>query len=401
MIRSDATFPILALCARLPGSPAVAEPLRRHTAAFPWDTLLRDADYHGLEPLLRAHLLDAGLSVPEEVGARLQARWMQHAHAYAVRTRVLAVVLRAMNDAGIPVLILKGAALAHLVYRDPLLRPMRDVDVLIRAEDALRACRVLEECGFSSTGNTVAPDHHHLQGMSNTVDGATVTVELHHQILHATPFLTSLGYDELADRSQAFEWPGTQARTLGREDMLWHVYAHAFATNILRPGIRLISVADLVALTEVWLDELDWDHLRHRYGRAFRALPLLHHLTPWPPHVLERLRWDVRTIPRGVRSIAPALAWSPAAWRDVVCPPEWWLRVRYGIDGRTHWLWYRMVGHPVRFAVAALRAAAARLAKRIRPNRIHILLQRTPSSVGDRDANARGRNADQSAARAA
>jgi hypothetical protein len=32
----------------------------------------------------------------------------------------------------VPFLVLKGPALAHLVYGDPRTRPMRDVDLLIR-----------------------------------------------------------------------------------------------------------------------------------------------------------------------------------------------------------------------------------------------------------------------------
>ena len=43
-----------------------------------------------------------------------------------------------MAQAGVPFLVLKGAALAHLVYGDPRLRPMRDVDLLIRKADGRR-----------------------------------------------------------------------------------------------------------------------------------------------------------------------------------------------------------------------------------------------------------------------
>ena len=63
-----------------------------------------------------------------------------------------------------------------------------------------------------------------------------------------TPVVQPRGYDDLIGRSQPFDWAGMTYRTLGREDMLWHVYAHAFVINTLRPGaIRLLSVADLGA----------------------------------------------------------------------------------------------------------------------------------------------------------
>ena len=172
-----------------------------------------------------------------------------------------------MAQAGVPFLVLKGAALAHLVYGDPRLRPMRDVDLLIRKADAARALDVLMRCGFRPGGAIVPSRHHHLQGMAKTLEGATVTIELHHELMVRTPFVEPRGYDDLIRWSQPFEWGGVTCRTLGREDMLWHVYAHAFVINTLRPGaIRLLSIADLVQATEAWIDEIDWPRLRRQYA---------------------------------------------------------------------------------------------------------------------------------------
>ena len=52
-----------------------------------------------------------------------------------------------MTDAGIPYVILKGAASAAY-YPDPIMRAMGDVDFLIDSKDVERACKVLEEKGF-------------------------------------------------------------------------------------------------------------------------------------------------------------------------------------------------------------------------------------------------------------
>ena len=202
----------------------------------------------------------------------------------------MADVARAMAQAGVPFLVLKGAALAHLVYGDPRLRPMRDVDLLIRKADAGRARDVLMRCGFGPSGIAVPSGHHHLQGMARTTEGATVTIELHHELMVRTPFVEPRDYDDLIRRSQTFEWGGMSYQTLGCEDMLWHVYAHAFVINTLRPGaIRLLSVADLVHATEAWIDRIDWVRLRRKYGRLLRALHVLHDLVPWSPHVAEVL----------------------------------------------------------------------------------------------------------------
>lgn len=53
-----------------------------------------------------------------------------------------------MTEAGIPYVILKGVASAAY-YPDPLLRVMGDVDFLVDESDVTRACKVLEDNGFT------------------------------------------------------------------------------------------------------------------------------------------------------------------------------------------------------------------------------------------------------------
>jgi len=71
------------------------------------------------------------------------------ARAQGHPAQVLADILTCYQAAGIDVLVLKGAALAHLVYPQPVLRPMRDIDILVRAEDVYRAYARLPEIGFT------------------------------------------------------------------------------------------------------------------------------------------------------------------------------------------------------------------------------------------------------------
>lgn len=53
----------------------------------------------------------------------------------------------AIHQQGSDELVLKGAAMAHLVYPQPVLRPMRDLDLLVRAEEVYRAYALLPEIG--------------------------------------------------------------------------------------------------------------------------------------------------------------------------------------------------------------------------------------------------------------
>lgn len=69
------------------------------------------------------------------------------------RMQTLATVARAMDDAGIPMLSMKGPLLSVELYGDPSLRHSHDLDVLVREEDFLRAAGCLKELGFAQTEN--------------------------------------------------------------------------------------------------------------------------------------------------------------------------------------------------------------------------------------------------------
>jgi hypothetical protein len=148
--------------------------------------------------------------------------------------------------------------------------------------------------------------------------------------------------------------------------MLWHVYAHAFAIDVLRPDVRLISVADLVASVEAWVDVLDWNRLRQRHGRLVRALPHIGRIVPWSPRVQERAgtgaspgaaaakgrrdsRHDVTTSGAG-----PHRLWRNAMSLRIWWPLPWWFDVRYGVDGPLRRAWHRLITHPATVLLSAL-----------------------------------------------
>ena len=79
-------------------------------------------------------------------------------YANQLRLRDTGVVLAALLDRGIEPMLLKGAALVVGYYGDAGLRPMEDVDILVRSEHAAAAAATLGELGWSSP-QAVTPRH--------------------------------------------------------------------------------------------------------------------------------------------------------------------------------------------------------------------------------------------------
>src|SRR5262245_47161534 len=102
-----------------------------------WEEVLRKAERWGLAPLVYANLRQASQSgqVPKETIERL--RHLSHRDAtYGIAQRdVLRATLVRFSEARVSVIVLKGVALAALVYPSPTLRPTRNIDFLVHECD--------------------------------------------------------------------------------------------------------------------------------------------------------------------------------------------------------------------------------------------------------------------------
>ncbi|NJL75199.1 MAG: nucleotidyltransferase family protein, partial [Saprospiraceae bacterium] len=84
--------------------------------------------------LLYRNLSRAGEEFPH--AALLKGNWRYHWVQNQTRVREVAGILRKMAEAGLPVMLLKGAALLDGYYKDYGSRPMADVDLLVPEQRA-------------------------------------------------------------------------------------------------------------------------------------------------------------------------------------------------------------------------------------------------------------------------
>lgn len=238
--------------------------------ALPWEELRTIARERGAAPLL-FHRLRHRSGVPSDALAALRGDYLAAAAESAHRDAWLGRLLRRLRAGGAEVLVLKGAWLAEAVYERPALRPMGDVDLLLRAADLDRARDLLLADGFRqrrlSPFESVVTGRHHLLPFSAGGAGAH-KVELHFQL---TPrhigMLEPLGAWE---RSRPATVAGSPVRALCPEDLLTHVAVHACLQHRLAGGLPALLDAD--ALLRAAGGALDWEGLERR-ARAEGSAP--------------------------------------------------------------------------------------------------------------------------------
>jgi hypothetical protein len=114
-------------------------------AAGDWARLLVMARRHRLGPLLHWRLGDDPLAkgVPKPFAEAIAANFAKHSRRVVELQAEVSRIQRIMRENEIPAVFLRGAFLAFHVYRQPGLRPLRDLDVLVPEEDAQAASNAL------------------------------------------------------------------------------------------------------------------------------------------------------------------------------------------------------------------------------------------------------------------
>jgi hypothetical protein len=278
-----------------------------------WPRFVSLAGEQRVRPLVRAALVKHGGSgVPASISQALLDACRRIATVLLSRHGELAGLLRAFAAADIPVIVLKGACLTTLVYRDIGVREMNDLDLLVPQQHLQAAVDVMVGRGYAARREfSVAVDTRVMHHLSTFVKGL-VEVEIHWNItLPGRPH--TIDPAELWPRAIPLLIGGAPALSLGLDDLLLHLCVHASYQHQFECGLR--PSCDIAALIQSFHDRLDWEIVCQRSQQwrcakgVYVALALAHGLAgaQVPLWVLSRLQGK-----DGLEAIAAAerLVWT-------------------------------------------------------------------------------------------
>ena len=204
-----------------------------------WTAVLALADKHGVTPLLYKRLkeVDAKAWAPAAVWKRLRRTYLVSAARNTRLFRELQTVLQRLRNSGINVIVLKGGYLAEAVYGDVALRPMIDVDLMVRKAQLPRAQAVL----LDMIGVQQQPENIESRRKRNAhlpqVVGGDLALEIHWTIAPpAGPARVDAA--GLWDRACPANIAGVDVLALSPEDLLLHLCLHASYSESLGAGLR-------------------------------------------------------------------------------------------------------------------------------------------------------------------
>ena len=233
---------------------------RSLTGELDWQCVFALAEIHGVTPLVHRFIAEHGAGcIAESARSDARARFLRICRRSTKFARTLTKVARAIEGAGVPMIALKGPALAVQQWADPAMREYSDLDLLVRREDLRRVAALLEESGYRPRRYAAdAPGGGAFFDFESefTMGRDDVAIDLHVE-LAPTYFQVGLDLKGVWRRAVRVEVEGERIATLCPSDAAHFVAAHA-----AKHGWRSLGfVCDFAALVNSCGAAVDWDSL--------------------------------------------------------------------------------------------------------------------------------------------
>ncbi len=279
----------------LRGEAARAAPPLREDGA--WAELARRAAREGLAGLVIEALAKAGEQAPDEASRVLSGAARRTEVDNRRLGRHILRVAEALAAARVPLMLLKGAALQQLVYGRAELRPMSDVDLLVRESDAARAGEVLERIGYARTqffrDRSFFPRFYY-ETHYQCGEKSPCLIDLHVRPWRPMRYARTVPADALWARAKTVRIGNAEAYVPCDDHLLIHLAVHAAVHGC---G-RLLWLADIARVMRERSRRIDWHRTVETAIRWRVALPMRRALEAVertcgagaPEHVMAALR---------------------------------------------------------------------------------------------------------------
>ncbi len=223
--------------AYLSGPPAAPPPKE-----MDWEEVLRLLTAQNLAASLAPLIVDD--AAPESVKERVRSQARNYHRWSALLGFESIRFLRALTEAGIQGVLLKGLALARTVYTRPEHRTSVDIDVLVRRASLDPALEVLRELGYTrchTLRHLTFYEQHHFHLILENAD--SVVIELHWDLSKPQDYCR-FDLDGFVTRTSPIEVDGLSVQVPSDEDQLLHAAYQSLCDGF--PDLRRVLDAALV-----------------------------------------------------------------------------------------------------------------------------------------------------------
>jgi hypothetical protein len=243
-----------------------------------WDYFLKKAREEGISPLVFIRLPEIVINrnnIPKYVTDELRKDYYLSASKNTLIFNELENILNVFNEAGLRVIVLKGAALAETAYRNLALRPMSDVDLLVKKEDLFGINEHLKGLGYFPSDRSVG-DIDFSSTYLTTLDYRNTSANspsfhIHWHFVNSTipndSYINNIEIKDIWQDARKANIANVETLLMSPHHLIIHLSEHAL--RVTHSLSKLSLLCDINEAVNAYQDRLEWERLI-KYSLKFK-----------------------------------------------------------------------------------------------------------------------------------
>lgn len=235
-----------------------------------WDSFLEKARINGVSPIVSLRLNEVKKhfpDVPSGISENLRNDYYLNAAANTLIFEELKIVLNAFKEGGPPLIVLKGAALASTVYNNLALRPMADVDLLVKKEDLFRTDERLKALGYRPSDKS-ADDMNISSSYLTSLDYRnssqySSSFHVHWHFVNSTvpneSYINYVKMENIWRDAEKADIAGVETLVMAPHHLIIHLSEHAL--RVFHSASKFSYFCDINEAVNYYGPRLDWNKL--------------------------------------------------------------------------------------------------------------------------------------------
>lgn len=221
-----------------------------------WAYLIKQADYHQTSSYIFLNLKKNILPIPKKIKTQFKLRYIATLTKQIHLEKEFKKLASLFIKEKIEFVPLKGFALIGNLYKDPVVRNVVDIDILVKPKDLHKICKILKKNDYKNTHSNMSRKYHKKYHCHYMYIKNKELIEIHWALSFNKP--NKIIIPKLWQRTIDFNIHNLKLKNLSTEDTL---IALALHQRRFDKPLYLKTLLDIKILLEKHQNSIDWDYI--------------------------------------------------------------------------------------------------------------------------------------------
>jgi hypothetical protein len=236
-----------------------------------WNSFLQKARENGISAVVYSRVKEIKKDcphIPSFIFKELKKDYLLNATKNSLIFDELGKALKIFSKAGLQVIVLKGTVLAEKIYRNLALRPMMDVDLLVKKEDLFCLDEQMKILGYRPSDISVE-DIDFSSGYLTTLDYRSLSpnspsFHIHWHFVNSTipneSYINNIKIEDIWRNAEKTKIANVETLVMAPHHLLIHLSEHAL--RVTHSLSRFSFFCDIDEAVNFYQERLDWERLK-------------------------------------------------------------------------------------------------------------------------------------------